>query len=274
MRLSERIVASATARMPSRPLAITRIGVGLASLFEALQLLPLRQETFDPMRFHLSYGLPAIPPEASLVPFCLLIAGSLGLAIVAFTRVSGSLAALGHGLFFFADRQNFTNHGYLIFLFVVLLALSDSGADVSLDSRRRGVRADVERWPADLLRLQLAIVYAFAALTKLHADWLSGAFLDFVVAPESLAGRVLHLVPGVLPLAATLVAGMEGVLGVLFAVGRGRRAAIALGVVLHLGILAVFPNNLDLALFALACLSVYPLLEPIRVRAATATTAS
>ncbi|MGH7804582.1 MAG: HTTM domain-containing protein [Candidatus Binatia bacterium] len=261
--MSERIVAFATARIPSRPLAVTRIGVGFASLFEALQLLPLRHATFDPARFHLSYGLPAIPPEASLVPFGLWIAGALGLAIGAFTRGSAWLAALGHGLFFFADRQNFTNHGYLILVLVTLIALADSGAALSLDARRRGSRANVARWPAELLRLQLAIVYVFAALTKLNADWLSGAFLDFMVAPQSLGWRVLHLAPGSLQIAAVLVAVMEGLLGVLFAIARGRRAAIATGVALHLGILAVFPANVDLLLFALSCLSVYPLLEPL-----------
>ena len=252
--------------MPARPLALTRIGVGLASLFEALQRLPLVDAAFDRARFHLSYGLPALPPELAWLPFAAWLIGSIGLVLGFRARASACLAVFGHGLFFFADRQHFTNHGYLILLLVVLVALADSAADLSLDARRRGVRSDVERWPAELLRIQLGLVYFFAGVSKLNPDWLSGAFLEFLLEPESFASVALRLTPQGLRLVAAFLALLEITLGTLIWLARAPRIAIALGAFLHLGILAAFPRDVDLLVFALACLAVYPLLEPLRAR--------
>lgn len=58
-----------------------------------------------------------------------------------------------------------------------VIALSDCGAAWSLDPRRTGSRDPVPGWPAFLLRAQLTITYAFAAISKLNLVYVSSGVL-------------------------------------------------------------------------------------------------
>lgn len=75
------------------------------------------------------------------------------------------------------DALFYNNHLYLMGLVAGLLACADSGAAFSLDARRRGTVAEVPAWPMFLMRLQVSIVYAFAASSKVQEDFVSGLSL-------------------------------------------------------------------------------------------------
>lgn len=89
---------------------------------------------------------------------------------------SALLTALIFGLFW-TDSLFYNNHLYLMALVALLLACGNPGGTFSLDARHgRSPRASAA-WPQGLLTLQVSIVYAFAALSKIQEDFVSGLSL-------------------------------------------------------------------------------------------------
>ncbi|MEQ8277244.1 MAG: HTTM domain-containing protein [Deltaproteobacteria bacterium] len=87
-----------------------------------------------------------------------------------------SIVAFGLGWTYvqLMDQTNYLNHYYLVFLLCGLLAVLPAHAAFSIDARRRPElrRSTVPRWMVSLLRFQVGVVYFYAALAKLNADWL------------------------------------------------------------------------------------------------------
>jgi len=71
---------------------------------------------------------------------------------------------------------SYNNHYYLLILLCLLLLPTPADAWLSLDARRDPTRRGVTcpRWCLAMFQAQIAIVYSFAALAKLDADWLAG----------------------------------------------------------------------------------------------------
>lgn len=240
-----------------RPLAVARIGVGTAFMMDWFNKIDRRVESFDSNLFHYPWAnwLPVLPSEYSYLPFILWFIGGLGLIIGYRTRISGAIALLGNGLYFFADRQNYSNHGYLLLLIVFLLTLADSGAALSVDARHRKPRL-VAGWVVDLLKIQLSIVYFYTFLVKLRPDWLSG-FLMHLNLNGPLAPYLTQL-PGVYRGLAGLTLLIEGFL--FWALwSKWREWAFLVGLLLHLGILLSVKFTLGLISFSLLSVSLYPL---------------
>jgi hypothetical protein len=148
-----------------------------------------------------------MPQDPAAVEACRELGGRLALlaaAGVAFPLSSGvyTLMAARH---LFASITHFTNHNYLFVLLSLLTSCSGAGRTLSFDallgpltggwlSRAAPATADEPpyrggayrgaTWVVLLLRLQLAVVYLFAFVWKLHPDWVSGqccrlTFLSF-----------------------------------------------------------------------------------------------
>ncbi len=96
------------------------------------------------------------------------------IALGAFYRAATLLFTLGFAYAQLIDVTNYLNHYYLVVLLGFELTLVPAHAAYSVDAwrkpelRRRSVPA-IALW---LLRFQLAVVYVFAGLAKLQADWL------------------------------------------------------------------------------------------------------
>ena len=240
-----------------RPLGVARIGVGTAFILDWFNKIDRRQGSFDPELFHYPWvnWLPILPPEYSYLPFLLWFIGGLGLTVGYHTRISGAIALVGNGLYFFADRQNYSNHGYLLLLIVFLLTLADSGAALSVDARHRQPRL-VAGWVVDLLKIQLSIVYFYTFLVKFRPDWLSG-FLMYLNLNGPLAPYLTQL-PGIYRGLAGLTLLVEGFL--FWALwSKWREWAFLVGFLLHLGILLSVKFTLGLISFSLLSVSLYPL---------------
>lgn len=252
------------ARIDPRPLAMTRIALAAAALLESAQLAMLMPALAAPAAIRLPHPwspLPALGPVLGwgvpAVAACAAVALAFGWhARAAAAALAGALTAA-----LVADRQLYSNHLWLLVCLVALLALTDSGAARSLDARRRGgARDSVRAWPATLLQTQLTAVYAFAALAKLNPGYLSGEVLAAHLRATSplvaLLGREVSA-----PLAALAFAtvAVEAFLAVALWIPRLRRAAYALGIALHLGILVSMEPALPFAVFGLSSIAVYPL---------------
>ena len=249
-------------RVDPRPLGVTRIGIGIAFLIDWFNKIDRLQASFNPDLFHYPWGnwLPVLPAELSALPFILWFIGGLGLTVGYRTKFSGAIALLGNGLYFFADRQNYSNHGYLLLLLILLLTLADSGAVLSLDARRHKPRL-VAGWVVDLLKIQLSIVYFYTFIIKIRPDWLSGALMYF-----NLNGPVapyLTQLPGIYRGLAWLALIAEGFLFWALWSKRWREWAFLVGFMLHFGILFSVKFTLGLISFSLLSVSLYPLFIPL-----------
>ena len=96
------------------------------------------------------------------------------------TRLCGTILTLSMAYTLFFDQQLYSNHLYLATLVVLLLTIADSAARWSLDARRLGRRDLILEWPTLLLKIQISIVYFYAALLKINPQYLSGTMIaDF-----------------------------------------------------------------------------------------------
>jgi Vitamin K-dependent gamma-carboxylase len=154
------------------------------------------------------------------------------------TRFMGGIACLAASYYLALDQQLYANHVYLLAVLLFLFVLADSGAAVSVDARRGRGRRSVPQWPVFLIKAQLAVVYGFAALSKLNGDWLSGDALAATmvrIGPYDLPAALAHRTVYVPAAIASLL--IEGFLAFALLVPRLRRIAAAVGIVFHLSIL-------------------------------------
>ncbi|HEV2069951.1 MAG TPA: HTTM domain-containing protein [Acidimicrobiales bacterium] len=135
-----------------------------------------------------------------------------------------------------ADPLFYNNHLYLMGLVAGLLACADCGAAFSLDARHRQRVTQVPGWPVFLLRAQVSITYAFAALSKLQEDFLSGLVLHVHLS----RGPFAPLLPGwfvsnfvVLMSVAVAVIAAEVTLAWALWHPRWQNAAFTVGLLLH-----------------------------------------
>lgn len=241
-----------------RPLAIARIGVGTAFLMDWFNKMDRREASFNPDLFHYPWAdwLPVLPSEYAALPFILWFVGAIGLIVGYHTRISGAIAIIGNGLYFFADRQNYSNHGYLLLLLIFLLTLADSGAALSLDSRNKQPHL-VDAWKIDLLKIQLSIVYFFTFIVKIRPDWLSGALM-YLNLNGPLAPYLTQITGIYRGLALTTLL-VEAFLFWALWSKKWRELAFFVGLMLHLGILFSVKFTLGLISFGLLSISLYPL---------------
>jgi vitamin K-dependent gamma-carboxylase len=97
------------------------------------------------------------------------------------TRITSAALALGFAYLQLIDVAMYLNHYYLLTLLLGLLAIAPASRCGSIDAwRARRARSELPppsraSVPAVwlyLFRFQIALVYVFAALAKMHADWL------------------------------------------------------------------------------------------------------
>jgi hypothetical protein len=91
-------------------------------------------------------------------------------------RVSAALFFLAFTYVYLLDETRYLNHFYLVSLLSFLMIFVPAHRWRSVDARLRpAIRSEsVHAWPLWLLRAQLGIVYSYAGIAKLNADWLRG----------------------------------------------------------------------------------------------------
>ena len=249
-------------RVNSRPAAVARIGVGIAVMMKAIERLPALEQLNDPEVIRVPYL--ADQPTLSDVPALAVVAVWLGLGAAftlgARTTLTGSVLAVLLGLVLFSDQQLYSNHLYLLTWLVALLVLARSGSALSLDALRHGEAPTIPAWPVALLQLQVVVVYAYAGLTKINPEYLSGS----VVAVSLRETGPLALPTAWQSFEPMAVASMLSILteiGIALALmlPRWRRTAFVVGLGLHIVITLWLEPTLPLAIFGLMILAPYAL---------------
>lgn len=129
-------------------------------------------------RFHFPYDgfgwVQPLPAAWLHLHFVVLTVLALMVAAGCCYRVAIVLFALGFTYVELLDQTAYLNHYYLISLLSGLLIFLPAHRAWSLDVwRQPALRLDtVPAWTLHLLRFQVALVYLFAGLAKVNADWL------------------------------------------------------------------------------------------------------
>lgn len=199
---------------------------------------------------------------------------ALGLALLAFlvgwrTRAAGVASALLL-LWFLLRNPTFLDGGDEVLRLVSLylaagyLAVAPRDRALSLDRRRVLSRpgpvgaARVPAWPLRLIQIQIAVVYLVSGFWKVVGEpWWDGRAVYFALANPAFSRFGFSVGEGVRPLlvaAGLVIAWWELLFPLLVAWRRSRVPALAVGVLLHLGILV----GMNLGLFPLVMMACYP----------------
>lgn len=248
---------SLTALVGPRPLALTRIILGAAALIRASVAWRILDAFADPnvVRIPIVDGFAA--PDSIVARVVVIVWAGAAVAFAAGWRLpwAGGALAAAVGAYLLLDSQTYSNHLYLMGLMVVLVTIGRADSALSIG----GAERPIPRWPILLIKLQVSIVYGFAALTKLNQDFLSG-----LVLAGTIDGGLVELphalrTPTVLSLVATAAVATELFVAVFLWSRAFRPWAFLLGGGLHLAITLLIGPTLELLVFSLVMLSTYPL---------------
>ena len=251
-----------TRRTDARPAAIVRMLVGLAAIGFALEAWVDLGRVLLPQIVDMPYVAWYPRISVAILPLfiglwlCVALAFALGLG----TRMCGVILTLSMAYTLFFDQQIYSNHLYLGTLVVLLLTIAESGARFSFDARRSGGQALILEWPILLLKIEISIVYFYAALLKINLQYLSGVMLSSFWPFSQLAA-----LPGgwaaVLPIAAVASILTELFLAIALWVPRLRWLALLVGIGFHLMIIytgGAAPGEPDIAFAIFALVTVAP----------------
>jgi predicted DCC family thiol-disulfide oxidoreductase YuxK len=249
-----------TRAVSPRAAGVARILVGIACLLKALEVAPALVRLQDPatLRLPILADVPTLADLPSSLVILAWVAAAATFAVGIRTGWAGiALAAILAGVLV-SDQQLYSNHLYLLTLLVGLLTIGRAGAAISGDARLGRGRSEIPVWPLQLIRIQVSIVYFFAAVSKLNAAYLSGS----VVAMTLRTDGPLALPEGFRTFEVMFAASLLAILLELFLAAalwlpRWRRTAFVIGLGMHLGIAVWMEPTLPLALFALVILSPY-----------------
>jgi hypothetical protein len=222
-------------------LATIRAGVGVIALLKGLVLVAL-----------------STPPAAVMLPwFALAFAVAIGWharpAAAGLVALAAILLSGGH----------YSNHLYLLTLVLALVALSDCERAHAVRVRGAG---PVPGWPLLLMRAQLSIVYVFAGIAKLNAEFLSGETMGHLFANAVLPAPAL---PSLVLVLSWATVAAEIFVGLAVWSERLRPWAFALVLPLHAVMPLVAPDAMQLAgiaIFALLMLVLFASFQDVPER--------
>jgi hypothetical protein len=240
-----------------RPIAIARMGVGVATIMNAAEMFGLLTQIADGKLALPVHELMPEPSRAAATVY-LVLASLAGLGIVLgwLTAPFAIASTLLNVWVFLWDQQTYSSHRLLATLLVAYLVFARSESAWSI-SRRRGA---VPWWPQFLMMTQLSVCYFFAAISKINAQFLSGVPLSQWI--------WIALPPWILLVTAVGTIVVEIFLTVGLWLQSVRRVAVALGLFLHLSIaITMKEQTLPLVAFGLTCVSLYGLFvfRPVRM---------
>lgn len=236
-----------TSRINARPVIVLRRAIGVICILRAVVEWQMILRVFKPgnMRFPVLEPLLPITREHALVLVLIWLVSAITFTFGWKVRLSGFILAGAMGASLFLDQQLYSSHVYLLALEVLLLAIANPSFGLPT----------VIYWPILLLKIQLSLVYLFAALSKINASYLSG----IMIGPNLRSGLLFG--PLTLRVFAVSSIIVEVFLAVAFWSSRLRKVAVVIGVLFHIAMVSMLTPvaAAQLAVFAIACLAIYPL---------------
>jgi len=242
-----------------RALGVLRITIGITAILKALDIAPVLARFDDAATLRIPYFGGFTIVDVGATP---LLAAWIGTAVLFTLGARTTLAGIALSIILagvmLADQQLYSNHHYLLLLLVALVTIGRAGSSMSVDAWRCGGSDVVPGWPLDLLRVQISIVYGFAALAKLNAVYLSGSVVAAYLrrdGPLAIPGEWRTF--EVMAILSVLSILTEAFLAIALWLPRWRAAAFIAGLGLHVSIAFLFDPLVQLLIFGLMILPTY-----------------
>ena len=165
------------------PLVIYRILFGIMILFGCLWSIS-KDDIFNrylqPDFYFKYYGfewLGFIGENGIYILYLIWFISSLGIIFGAFYRISILSFFLCFSYLQLLDASNYINHYYAISIFALFLVFLPANAAFSLDVKRKPsmYKNQIPAWNIYVFQFQIAIIYIFAAFSKMNPDWMLSA---------------------------------------------------------------------------------------------------
>ncbi len=178
-----KLVTAATRRVSASSGAVFRIGFGVVALILVIRFFAngwVDSLLVDPV-FHYPYPgfewVRAWPSPWMHLHFALIGIAAVAIVVGYRYRLASAVFAVALAYVEMIDRTLYLNHYYWLVITAGLMVFLPLHAAYSLDARQGRVRAPggYPAWVVWLLRLQVGMVYFFAGLAKVNADWLLNA---------------------------------------------------------------------------------------------------
>jgi vitamin K-dependent gamma-carboxylase len=183
-------------------IAVVRIALGLLIAVEGANYLLsdwIAVSFLDP-DYHFTWRLfDWVQPWGGIgmhVHFAVFTALGILLAAGIAHRIVASLCVLAFTYIFLLDKTEYLNHFYAAILLLILIAAAPADREFSVAAWRRPERPrTVPVWSVWALRFQLGVIYFYAGIAKLNADWFAGEPMGIWLADRAdlpLAGPLLE----------------------------------------------------------------------------------
>lgn len=178
--MGERLALRAGRPVPGESVAVFRIVFGLVVLLSALRLLAFGwvDSLYAGPERHFAYSgmgwIPVPSPGWMRVQVIVIALAAVAVVVGLRTRIALFVGWLLFSWMEFTEAAVYLNHYWFVTVTGLLLVALPMDRRWSLDARRRGAdrTTTVPVGVVWLLRAQVAMVYCFAGLAKLHGDWL------------------------------------------------------------------------------------------------------
>ena len=162
------------------PLAFFRIAFGAVLFISSLRFIAHGwiKDFYITPRFHFPfYGfewITALSPTGMYTLYGCMVLGAFMICAGWYYRVGVILFLLSFVYAEMIDKTYYLNHYYLVSVIVLLLCFVPANRYFSLDILRKPSlkRTQIPAWAINIFKLQLAIIYLYAAFSKMNADWL------------------------------------------------------------------------------------------------------
>jgi vitamin K-dependent gamma-carboxylase len=178
----DRLVEKLVSPIDIAPLVWFRVLFGLIMVWETYRYYSagwITRYYIEPTLHFKYYGFHWVHPwpgDWMYLHFAVLAALGVMIMLGLFYRVAAVLFCIGFWYVFFLDSSRYLNHMYLVGLMSFIMIFIPAHRTFSIDAwlRPKIRSATVPAWALWWLRIQLGIVYTYAGIAKLNADWLRG----------------------------------------------------------------------------------------------------
>ena len=162
----------------SMPLAVFRIAYGFLMFISILRFWNKGwiEELYLAPSFHFSYfGFEWVKPLGEFTYLVFFICGLSSLFVGLGFKYRWSIVVffLSFTYIELMDKTTYLNHYYFISISSFLMIFLPANARLSIDNFKSGkFYQNVPKWTLDALKLLISIVYIYAGIAKINADWL------------------------------------------------------------------------------------------------------
>lgn len=123
--------------------------------------------------------LQPLPGPGMYYYYAIMALCGIAIAVGFYYRLSLSAFTILWTLTYWMQKSHYNNHYYLLILLCLFMLIVPAHGYASLDAKRKNavVGMTCPRWCLSIFKIQLWIVFTYAALNKLYPGWLEGDFI-------------------------------------------------------------------------------------------------